>query len=239
MVSRADMRNWVFFDCFDTLVTVDGLSEHQDYSFLMEKAPVEAGLYDCAEQFRHAYRSWRRRRGTHEPEREVSLAERLRVLFRERADACGIDLDDAVARTVACFCEQYGDRTAPTAGVERMLRHWRGRAHLGVVSNHFIAGVPRRVLEKLGLAHYFDFVLDSAEFGIRKPGHAIYREGLRRAGVPGPSVGDCVFVGDNFELDVRVPVALGMQAVHYAPTAGEYSSTGERIRVVRHWDEFR
>ena len=78
---------------------------------------------------------------------------------------------------------------------------------LGVISNW--TGDLEDVLRDVGLREHFDFVLDSAIFGHEKPHSEIFREAIRRAGVP---VSDALHVGDSPEHDVEGALAFGLKA---------------------------
>jgi putative hydrolase of the HAD superfamily len=78
----------------------------------------------------------------------------------------------------------------------------------GVVSN-WSEGLPA-LIEKLGLASYFDFVLSSALIGAEKPDPPIFRQalGLARARAP-----DVLHVGDRVDRDIAGARSVGIQAI--------------------------
>lgn len=82
------------------------------------------------------------------------------------------------------------------------------RLCLGIVSNW--TGDLEDVLEKVGLRDRFDFVLDSAHLGHEKPHAPIFKEAVRRAGVPTDAV---IHVGDSPEHDIDGALAQGLRAV--------------------------
>jgi FMN phosphatase YigB (HAD superfamily) len=109
---------------------------------------------------------------------------------------------------------------------------------MAVVTNFYLPGYPKRYLERFGLAHYFEFVLDSAACGHRKPGSLIFEVALRRAGCTAAEV---LFIGDRPDLDVEPAHRHGMEALHLdrrslRPNAPR---TPAGFPSVRHWDEFR
>ncbi|HSK77167.1 MAG TPA: HAD-IA family hydrolase [Thermoanaerobaculia bacterium] len=79
---------------------------------------------------------------------------------------------------------------------------------LGVVSNwdHRLPGV----LEKLGLARFFDAVVYSSAVGVEKPDRRIFAEALSRLGVRPEAA---LHVGDSRLEDVEGAEAVGMQAL--------------------------
>jgi putative hydrolase of the HAD superfamily len=79
---------------------------------------------------------------------------------------------------------------------------------LGVISNS--TGTLEDQLVRLGLARYFQAVLDSAIVGIQKPHPGIFKLALQRAAVQGS---EAVFVGDTYATDVGGAQLAGLTGV--------------------------
>ena len=79
---------------------------------------------------------------------------------------------------------------------------------LGVVSD-WVSGLPR-ILHRLGLTRYLDWVLVSGVIGLNKPSPALYQLAVRRAGTTADRM---VHVGDSYYADVRGARAAGMDAI--------------------------
>jgi HAD superfamily hydrolase (TIGR01509 family) len=79
---------------------------------------------------------------------------------------------------------------------------------LGVISNS--TGTLEDQLVRLGLARYFQAILDSAIVGIQKPHPGIFKLALQRAGVEGS---EAVFVGDTYATDVGGAQLAGLTGV--------------------------
>ncbi|APZ43175.1 HAD family hydrolase [Acidihalobacter ferrooxydans] len=87
----------------------------------------------------------------------------------------------------------------------------------------------------IGVDHYFDFVLTSAEAGVSKPHPDIFAQALARAGV---SANECVHVGDDAECDVRGAQALGLRAVWVNPAQSRWPlEEGAPDASIRHVSE--
>ncbi|MFT4633533.1 MAG: HAD superfamily hydrolase (TIGR01549 family) [Candidatus Pseudothioglobus sp.] len=228
--------DWVFFDCFNTLIddfdsqgTIDGLET-------IAHLPVEAGIFPTAEAFREAFRDaravnwWR-------PESEVHLAVRLHAVLSRLGGVDATAADRLVDQMMTAFEATYPATLRLTPRVQEMLEHWSKVARLAVVSNFFLPGWPQQVLEAHGLGRYFEFVVDSAVIGAKKPEPEIYLEALRLAGVGADKV---LFVGDDYQRDVLAPRSHGMQARHVC-RFGDRPGTvvSPEMNAVRHWDEFR
>jgi putative hydrolase of the HAD superfamily len=79
---------------------------------------------------------------------------------------------------------------------------------LGVISNSI--GTLEDQLVRLGLARYFQAILDSAIVGIQKPHPGIFKLALQRVGVEGS---EAVFVGDTYATDVGGAQLAGLTGV--------------------------
>jgi putative hydrolase of the HAD superfamily len=93
--------------------------------------------------------------------------------------------------------------------VESALRLLRSRGlKIGVVSNWDTR--LKTISEGLGLTPLVDFIVISAEVGVRKPDPGIFRMALDRAGVRAE---DAIHVGDLLEEDVEGARRAGVRAV--------------------------
>ena len=175
------------------------------------------------------------------------MAARLAEVLRDRQGRLAIgsgaspdtkapDLNAIISQMVSRLRDHQLRLLKPTDGVQDMLSGLHGQVKMAVVSNVHIVGWPEFVLDRFGLGHYFDFVLDSAAFGVKKPGTAIYEEALQRAAASPQQV---LFVGDSLANDVLAPRRMGMRAVHYRPETGDATDgTGAQAPAhegVSHW----
>jgi HAD superfamily hydrolase (TIGR01509 family) len=78
---------------------------------------------------------------------------------------------------------------------------------IGIISNS--NGTVRRIVDDLGIAQYFDAIVDSYTFGCEKPDPSIFREGARLLGV---ELRHCVFVGDDPYFDIKGSSNAGVAA---------------------------
>jgi putative hydrolase of the HAD superfamily len=83
---------------------------------------------------------------------------------------------------------------------------------MSVISN--ANGTVRAKLERVGLAGYFEAILDSHEEGVEKPDPAIFRRAMERTGAA-PS--GSLYVGDMYHIDVVGAREAGMEAVLLDP----------------------
>ena len=174
---------WIFFDCFNTLL--DDFDETGDESGLNSilDLPVREGYFAATRDFVNAYSRWRKNRLTGSDSREVLLSDRLTDVLATSGMTGRKTVHRLVQEMVDEFERSYPKQVRPTPGVEAMLSAWRSRVRMGVVSNFYLPGWPEQLLADHGLLQHFEFVIDSAAIGFRKPGAEIYREALRQAGL--------------------------------------------------------
>jgi putative hydrolase of the HAD superfamily len=69
----------------------------------------------------------------------------------------------------------------------------------------------------MNIHHWFDDVISSADVGLAKPDHAIYRLAAERLGLP---VEECLFIDDT-ERNVVAAREVGMAAIHFRIYEGD------------------
>lgn len=124
---------------------------------------------------------------------------RDRIADDLRSHFAGADVDRAVSRW-SSGCGEVDD------GVLALLRRIRPKATLVLVTKATTR--LRSDLERLGLLHELDHVINSAELGSAKPERAIFDAALRVAGV---SAAEALFVDDQ-PVNVRAAEQLGCTA---------------------------
>jgi putative hydrolase of the HAD superfamily len=88
-----------------------------------------------------------------------------------------------------------------------------------VISNSsFTADTIRRTLADLGVADRFEFVISSADYGVRKPHPAIFEAALARLGL---APREAWFAGDTVAFDLKGGLAAGMFTVLFRPPVDE------------------
>ncbi|MEM6255860.1 MAG: HAD family hydrolase [Cyanobacteria bacterium P01_D01_bin.156] len=230
--------DWIFFDCFNTLIDDFDTSGHEVGLLPMYQVPVAAGLYKHIEDVRADYHRWRLDHIAGKPY-EQSLQERFRNLLSDyRPTATSTTVDQVVAEMEVKFMQCFPHTLRLPAGVESMLQRWQGSVSMGVISNFFLADWPAKMLERYGLRSYFSFVIDSATCGIRKPGDAIYTLALEAAGNPDPA--RVMFIGDHLDNDAIAPRRMGMQSIYFDRSSDRPTSSTPptHIRSIIHWDQF-
>jgi putative hydrolase of the HAD superfamily len=72
-------------------------------------------------------------------------------------------------------------------------------------------------LQRLGVLELLDFVVTSEEAGVEKPHPDIFRLCAQKAEC---EAGECLFIGDNLNKDVRGAQGVGMDALWFQPEGG-------------------
>ncbi len=110
-------------------------------------------------------------------------------------------------------------RFSLTNGIHDFLVNLRSRElPLGVVSNStFSSQTLSWQVQELGLLSFFEFVMSSADYVVRKPHPAILLAAARKLGVRPEQTW---FVGDSPKYDVAGAANAGMVSVLYRPAPG-------------------
>ncbi|MFW5786274.1 MAG: HAD family hydrolase [bacterium] len=124
----------------------------------------------------------------------------------------------------------------PEPGVEAALRAARDLGYRqAIISNTSFSGdTITYELHRYGLAEFFEFVVATADYGVRKPDPRIFQAALGLAGV---DAGDAWYVGNTLEYDVRGAAAAGIRPVWYNRVNSPGHPPGGTL-VVSGWEEF-
>jgi putative hydrolase of the HAD superfamily len=136
-------------------------------------------------------------------------------------------------RAAAAIAEAYAERRRAAwrlfPDAPGFLAGLRARGvPLALVTN----GDARQQRDKIArweLARWFDAILIEGELGFGKPEETVYREALRRLGVPAT---EAWMVGDHIDFDVGAPQRLGIRGV-WVDRAGAGLPAGTQVRPHR------
>lgn len=153
------------------------------------------------------------------------------VLMNEVLVRAGVDADRARAvlpELRRVHDEFYFWRRVPEGLPGALQRARAAGLRLAVVSNS--EGRLASVLERVGLAPYFEFVVDSHFEGVHKPNPEIFRRALVRLEVDGSRA---LYAGDIPEVDVLGARAAGMAGVVVDAFDDYAGSDWPRVRSVQ------
>ena len=233
--------DWIFFDCFNTLI--DDFTTDGDESGLgsVLDLPANAGFYTTGAEFKIDHDKWKRDKWDGSDWAEVDLRDRFKEILIKKDGSRKDEVDTLVSQMIEYLELEYTNTLRLTPGICKMLQRWRGNVKMGVISNFYLPDWPQQMLMKFGLDGFFDFIIDSASFGFKKPGHPIYIGALQQAGLSIKQASRVLFIGDNLTNDVLVPMELGMKAIYLDRSDDRPSSepVPEGIPSIKHWDEFK
>jgi putative hydrolase of the HAD superfamily len=146
-------------------------------------------------------------------------------------------LDPGVARAMIAPLRREHDvfnlwRSVPEglgAALDRIRAHG---VRVAIVSNS--EGRLPELLERIGLAHHFERIVDSHHEGVRKPDPEIFLRALARLGA---SAHETIYLGDIPGVDVAGANAAGIAAVLVDPYEFYPHHPGERVTSVAAWIE--
>lgn len=111
--------------------------------------------------------------------------------------------------------------------VPEALRQLRKQFRLGVVSN--ANGTVRAKLERIGLAPFFEIIVDSHEEGVEKPDPRLFAVALQRMNV---GAAETAYIGDLYHVDIVGARAAGLRAILLDPHDLYVDSPVTRVRYL-------
>lgn len=118
----------------------------------------------------------------------------------------------------------------PSPGIVPCLSALKERGLRLGIGTDLTAGIQLEKLERLGLLHWFDFLVTSEEAGEDKPSPRFFALCLEKAGCKAE---ECLFVGDNPRRDAAGAASAGMAGVWYQPDAAQAALHPELPRIAR------
>jgi phosphoglycolate phosphatase/putative hydrolase of the HAD superfamily len=119
----------------------------------------------------------------------------------------GVSIEDTIRwREELCRPEDY---LCEDKKLRAVLIELASRFSLAVVTNNPLS-VAVRTLSVLGVHDILQKIVGLDTFGLSKPHERIFLEAARLCGVPPEK---CVSVGDRFDIDIALPLELGMGGI--------------------------
>lgn len=198
----------IIFDAGNTLVWLD----HELIAGLLREHGVEASQHALLAAEYEAKRKLDEmiRRGD-----AGTDASRWRYYFEQILQAIGVS-GESVPAIIDGLETRHARRNLWCRVRERTveaLDELRARGYrLGVISNS--DGRIESLLDSVGLASHFEFVIDSQRVGVEKPDARIFQIGCERLGLRPDEV---MYVGDIYEIDVVGARNAGLRAILIDP----------------------
>lgn len=132
------------------------------------------------------------------------------------------------------YWESLLDVMQPEPHVVETIAELKKRGYRIGIGTNMTSRIQYRKLIKLGLAPYVDFIVVSEESFVDKPDPRFFRKVLEKAGCR-PE--ECLFVGDNHELDYLGARACGMHSLWYARLDKPWNPEGAEGDTIRDHQE--
>lgn len=214
----------ISFDLDDTLwpcAPVIERAERRFYGWLEQHYPEIPVRYDFDALIEHRVHHF----GAH-PHWHHDLTYLRKEWLKVLADEAGYpyDLVDPafevfwMARNEVVFFEQSEDVLDRLTGLYRLGSMTNGNADV----------------HHIGIGHYFDYVITSAEVGKPKPHRAMYQAAIDRSGVPAEQL---LHVGDDPVRDIQGASALGIRTVWVNPDDSAWPGGDEPDAMIRNISE--
>ena len=128
----------------------------------------------------------------------------------------------------------------PYDGVPEFLSWAKERGMILGIGTDMTALHQMEKLQVMGVGPYLDFLLTSEEAAVEKPHPLFFEKIMRKVNhfLPGTAPGECVFIGDNVDKDVRGACACGLKGVWYQPDCMVETPEGVCYRI-SHYSEFQ
>jgi HAD superfamily hydrolase (TIGR01549 family) len=212
------MIHGVVFDLGETLIQFEGawpdtLLGSQE---ALTRALEAEGIRVNREEF---HKDWRAEMEAAYDAREADETERptrdlLAGLLRQYG------YPDVPAETLArCLAAMYAvseKQWVPIPEAQPVLKSLQGSYRLGAISNAGDSANAHHLFDKTGLGVYFDPILISADFGVRKPSPRLFHLLIRQWGFAPETL---VMVGDTLRADVLGAQRVGMHQIWLATQA--------------------
>ncbi len=121
----------------------------------------------------------------------------------------------------------YKEATLINENTKNILEYLSQKYELTVLSNWFIEGQKKR-LKKAGIYSYFQEYYGIDNLGI-KPNKWVFEKACYPY-----KLNECLIVGDNAKVDIKVPLEIGMQALHL-----NLESTESKYPSIKSLDELK
>lgn len=216
----------ITFDLDDTLWAcrpVIAEAERRFYRWLIDRYPALATDYDLDTLVAHRIEYFRRNEDLRHDMTRLRKRWLAQLSVEHGLDKAWIEEGFRVFWLARNEVELY----AEAAGLlEDLGRHFR----IGAITN------GNADVHHIGVDHYFEFVLTSAEAGVAKPHPDIFERALQIAGVRAE---ECLHVGDDVECDILGAQAHGLRTVWINPDGAAWKGKRPPDGQIRHVGELR
>jgi len=196
----------LFFDIDGTLLDEDSAERKAAMAFQKEHAEL---FPQSPEAFADTWRSLTEFHVQRFLKGEITFGEQRLARMQELFGGAGRRLSEEESGTLfETYLKHYEANWCLFADVWDCLQGLKGMS-LGIISNGD-SRQQRRKLEQLHIRELFDPVIISSDLNISKPDPRIFLEACRHAG---KRPQECIYVGDNFEVDILGSRGAGLKGI--------------------------
>lgn len=226
---------FILFDCMETLIDFTELPGEREYALWSYYGSGVENRWQGFEDFFSIFLEMRQVFHQAIPmHKEYTIIERYEMMVRKYFSARNskISQEEIIKITQKLcnnFWQNYVQRCFVRAEVENLLKNLKNKVGIGIVSNFIVPGGLEELLISNNIRQYFDFVINSAEIGWRKPHRNIYEKALKQAEV---KANEIIFIGDDIKNDYYAPKEFGFSALLY-DRKDNYTEIKERILAIK------
>lgn len=124
----------------------------------------------------------------------------------------------------------------PEKGVYRFLGELKNRGYYVACATNMLSWIQYRKVRKLGMGSLLEDLITSAEVCTEKPDPEFFRFCVKKAGF---QPDECVYIGDNYRLDVLGSREAGLRGILYqtAELAARHEGAEPGAAVIRDYSE--
>ncbi len=200
----------IAFDLFNTLVTA-GRQTLADALDRLVLNLMESELVLDREKFEHAH--WKTAMQFTAESRKTGRETQNSLWICAALEHLGQTIprdDPRIISSVKAYFSAFLEQCRPIPGTLETLQHLKDLYPLGLLSNFTDGNTAQKIIERIGLAPFFDVVLISADLGYRKPHPVIFRHLVDEFGVGAHQI---LYVGDDPDADIAGARQSGIRPV--------------------------
>lgn len=150
------------------------------------------------------------------------------------------DIGQPVFPYAGMMYETYWDTLiqsmTPEKGVYRFLEELKRRGYYVACATNMLSWIQYRKVRKLGMGGLLEDLITSAEVCTEKPDPEFFRFCVKKAGF---QPDECVYIGDNYRLDVLGSREAGLYGILYqtAELAARHEGAEPGAAVIRDYSE--
>lgn len=202
----------VILDFGDTLVLTDKWDYDKCLMKLLASLQMNGALVQINyDQFKHTYFEVRDQmyQQTEKNLEEVDFRVRISETVK-KFNPYKKCRNEVIEHAAEVFIDAFLEDLRVETFLSSLLTKLKSLYKLAIVSNFAYAPGLHRILQHFNLEQFFDTIIISGEFGLRKPHPRIFEEALRKLNVAAKK---SVFIGDSLKADIYGAKRVGIKTI--------------------------